>query len=72
MIMTIRPGSVTVAAGTATWASTLAIATAVPAGRPVQAAASSIRPPARSPAGRTSRRIFVVDDVAKRGSSAAK
>ncbi len=37
MIMTIVPGSVTVAAGTATWASTFATATAVPGSRPVQA-----------------------------------
>ena len=49
MIMTIVPGSVTVAAGTATCASTLATATAVPGSRPVQAAASAVRPPARSP-----------------------
>ena len=63
MIMTIVPGSVTVAAGTATWASTLATATAVPGSRPVQAAASAESPPARSPTWRRSRRIFVVDDV---------
>ena len=43
MTMTMRPGSVTVAAGTETWASTLATATAVPGRRPVQAAASSVR-----------------------------
>ncbi len=50
MIMTMRPGSVTVAAGTATCASTFAIATAVPGRSPVHAAASADRPPARSPA----------------------
>ena len=36
MIMTMRPGSTTVAAGTETCASTLATATAVPGLRPVQ------------------------------------
>jgi len=45
MMMTMRPASVTVAAGTATWASTLATATAVPGFRPVQVAASSVRLP---------------------------
>ena len=46
MIITILPGSVTVAAGTATCASTLATATAVPAFRPVQLAACAVNPPA--------------------------
>ena len=72
MIMTIVPGPVTVAAGTATWASTFATATAVPTGSPVQAAASADRPPARSPAWTRSRRIFVSTTSAKRGSSASK
>ena len=72
MIMTIVPGSVTVAAGTATWASTLATATAVPGSRPVQAAASAVRPPARSPTWRRSRRIFVSTTSANAGSRAAE
>ena len=72
MIITIRPGSTTVAAGTATWASTLATATAVPGRRPVQAAASAVRPPARSPVRAMSRRIFSSTTSARRGSSASK
>ena len=43
MTATMRPGSVTATAGTETWASTLATATAVPGRRPVQAAASAVR-----------------------------
>ena len=63
MIMTIRPGSMTVEAGTATCASTLATATAVPGRSPVQAAASSVRPPARSPMTAIVARHLLVDDV---------
>ena len=72
MIMTMRPGSTTVDAGAATWASTLAIATAVPGRSPVHAAASSEMPPARSPMGRMSRVIFSSITSARRGSRAAK
>ena len=64
MIMTIRPGPSTVTAGTATCASTLATATAVPGFRPVQAAASAEMPPARSPTGDTDVAAhLLVDDV---------
>ncbi len=72
MTMTMRPGSVTVTAGTETWASTLATATAVPGRRPVQAAASSVSSPAFSPMESTSRDILSSTIVARRGSSAAK
>ena len=51
MIATSRPGSTTPAAGTVTCASTLATATAIPAGRPIQPAASAVRSPARPPSG---------------------
>ena len=47
MIMTMRPGSMTVAAGTATWASTFATATAVP-GRQAGPGGSLGRQPAGS------------------------
>ena len=63
MIITMRPASVTVAAGTDTCASTLAIATAVPGFSPVQPAAWAVSPPALSPMGWISRRHFFVDDV---------
>ena len=49
MIATIWPGSTACAAGAVTCASTLPTATAMPSGRPVQAAASAVRVPARSP-----------------------
>ena len=49
MIATIWPGSTAWAAGAVTWASTLPTATAMPSGRPVQAAARAVSPPARSP-----------------------
>ncbi len=51
MIMSILPGLVIVAAGTATWASTLATATGVPAFRPRDLAIRGVRPPAQSPWG---------------------
>ena len=72
MIMTIRPSSMTVAAGVATWASTLAMATAVPGRSPVQAAASAEIPPARWPMLEMSRLIFSSTTLANRGSRAAK
>ena len=46
MIATIWPGSTALAAGAVTWASTLPTATAMPSGRPVQAAASAVSRPA--------------------------
>ena len=46
MIASIWPGSTARAAGAVTCASTLPTATAIPAGRPVQAAASAVRVPA--------------------------
>ncbi len=49
MIATIWPGPTACAAGAVTWASTLPTATAMPSGRPVQAAASAVSVPARSP-----------------------
>ena len=51
MIITMRPGSVTRTAGAVTWASTLATATAMPGGRPVQAAAAAVSRPAHAPSG---------------------
>ena len=72
MTATMRPGPVTVAAGTDTWASTLATATAVPGRRPVQAAASAVSSPAREPMGTIVRDIFSSTMPASRGSSAAK
>ena len=72
MMITIVPGSVTVAAGAETCASTFATATAVPGSRPVQAAARSLRPPARLPIGTIRRDIFSSTTCSKRGSSAAK
>ncbi len=62
----------TVAAGTLTCASTLAMATAVPGRRPVQPAACSVNSPALSPMGETLRLIFSSTMLAKRGSRAAK
>jgi hypothetical protein len=58
MMMTMRPGPVTVAAGTATCASTLPTATAVPGLSPVHAAACAVSPPARAPCGRMSVESF--------------
>ena len=49
MTASIWPGSVARAAGAVTCASTLPTATAMPSGSPVQAAASAVSPPARSP-----------------------
>ena len=72
MTATIRPGPVTVAAGTETWASTFATATAIPGRRPIQAAASGVSSPARSPTGTIARDIFSSTMPASRGSSAAK
>ena len=51
MIATICPGSIACAAGAVTWASTLPTATAMPSGRPVQAAACAVSAPARAPSG---------------------
>ena len=49
MIATIWPGSVALAAGAVTCASTLPTATAMPSGKPVHAAASAVSPPAFAP-----------------------
>ena len=72
MMITMRPTSVTVAAGTLTCASTLATATAVPGRRPVHAAACSVSSPALSPMGEMSRLIFSSTTFSKRGSRALK
>ena len=71
MIITMRPGSMTVAAGTDTCASTLATATAVPGSRPVRR--GLLGQPAGARAQRHDlARHLLGDDVASRGSSAAK
>ena len=49
MIATIWPGSTALAAAALTWASTLPAHTAMPAGRPVHAAAVAVSDPTRSP-----------------------
>ena len=67
MIATSVPGRVTVAAGTETWASTLATATAVPARQPVQPAASFAQAAGRSPIGTIVPRHLVVDDRSEAG-----
>ena len=72
MIRTIVPGRVTVAAGTETCASTFATATGVPGTSPVQPAAVSHTPPARSPIGTTRWDILSSTTRANRESSAAK
>ncbi len=51
MIISIFPGSTMPTAGTATWASTFAIATAVPGKRPVRSAISFVSSPAFPPSG---------------------
>ena len=63
MIITMRPVPMTVAAGTATCASTLATATAVPARGRWPRAISAVSPPARAPRGRSLPHL-VADDVA--------
>ena len=72
MIATSVPGSVTVAAGTDTWASTLAMATAVPGRRPVHRAACSLSPPARPPIGTTVLDSLSSTTVPNPGSNASK
>ncbi len=71
MTITIRPGSTTVAAGTALCASMIAAATAVPGERPSRAAIAGVRPPTRRPGGTISPWSFDASP-AKRGSSAPK
>ena len=61
MTATIRPGPVTVDAGTDTCASTFATATAVPGRSPVHDAASAVSEPARLPIGRDPAGHLVVD-----------
>lgn len=51
MIATIRPGRTASAAAAVTWASTLPTATAMPSGRPVQAAASAVSVPGEAAEG---------------------
>jgi len=72
MIITMIPVSATPAAGTVTWASTFATATAIPGRSPVACAISEVRPPARAPRGRMVRDIFSSTMFRMRGSSAAK
>ena len=72
MTATIRPESVTPAAGTVTCASTLPTATAIPAGRPVHSAACSVRSPARSPSALSGPSMRVATKSAKSGFSARR
>ncbi len=69
---TIWPGPAAFAAGGVTCASTLPTATAMPWGRPVQAAASAVSEPARAPSGTMSWLSLVCAKSAKRGSSRAR
>ena len=72
MIATILPGATGPAAGTVTCASTLPMATAMPSGSPVSAAAAAVSPPARAPSGEIGCASFSSAKSAKRGSSAAR
>ena len=72
MIATILPGATGPAAGTVTCASTLPMATAIPSGKPVSAAAAAVSPPARAPSGETGWASLSCANEAKRGSSAAR
>ncbi|WP_309233880.1 hypothetical protein [Micromonospora sp. ATA51] len=72
MIATIRPASVAWAAGAVTWASTLPTATAIPSGRPVQAAASAVSRPAASPSWPTGCSSLSTTNRSKPGLSAAR
>ena len=72
MTATIVPGAVTPTAGTETWASTFAIATAIPGLRPVHDAASAESSPACSPIERTSRDILSSTTAANPGSRSPK
>jgi len=55
MIASIWPGAIASAAGAVTWASTFPVATAMPSGRPVQAAASAVSVPTLAPSGDSGR-----------------
>ena len=72
MIATIWPTPVACAAGAVTCASTLPTATAMPSGSPVQAAASALRPPARSPSWPIGCSSLSATNVAKPGDSAVR
>ena len=72
MIATILPGATGPAAGTVTCASTLPMATAMPSGSPVSAAAAGVSSPARAPSGEIGCASFSSAKPAKRGSSAAR
>jgi len=72
MIATILPGATGPAAGTVTCASTLPIATAIPGGSAVSAAASGVSRPARPPSGEIGWASLSSANEAKRESSAAR
>ena len=72
MIATIWPAPIACAAGAVTCASTLPVATAMPSGSPVQAAARAVRPPARAPSGLSGCSSLSATKPAKRSSSAAR
>ena len=72
MIATIWPGSMALAAGAVTWASTFPAQTAIPAGRPVHAAAAAVSDPTCSPSWAIGRSTLSVTKPAKSGSRAAR
>ena len=72
MMATIWPGAMALAAGGVTCASTLPTATAMPSGRPVQAAASAVSAPARAPSGETGWASLSSAKLANSGFSAAR
>jgi hypothetical protein len=72
MIATIWPGSMASAAGAVTWASTLPVHTAIPAGNPVHAAASDVSAPTRSPSWAIGRATLSATNPANSGLSAAR
>ena len=72
MIATIWPGSMALAAGALTWASTLPAHTAIPAGSPVHAAAVAVSEPTRSPSWAIGRSTLSATKPAKSGLRAAR
>ena len=72
MMATIWPGAMALAAGGVTCASTLPTATAMPSGRPVQAAASAVSRPASVPSWATGWASLSSAKPAKPGFSAAR
>ena len=72
MTMTMTPGSVALTAGAVTCASTLATATAMPAGNPVSLAIRGVSSPAFEPSSANSRPTFSSTTFSNAGSSARK